>query len=124
MSLISWQWDIYPNAHADRRNLAIHVVTNPMFIAGALAVPLGLVTFTWLTAVAGLITMPFVMFVQGIGHRMEKEPPAAFKGPLEAVQRIFSEQLYNFPRYVLTGKFAEAWAAAGPTDSPRSSASA
>jgi len=123
VSLLSWQWGIYPSAHADRRNLAIHVITNPIFIAGLVAVPLGLITMTWLTAIAGVLAMPLVMFIQGRGHRLEKEPPAPFRGPLDVLGRIFLEQLVNFPRYVITGKFADAWAAAS-TDSPRSSASA
>lgn len=128
MSLLSWQWDLYPSAHADRRNLAIHIFTNPIFIAGFLAVPLGLVTFSWITMIVGLLAMPLVMFIQGRGHGMEKVPPVPFRGPGDAIGRIFLEQLVNFPRYVITGGFADAWTNAGgstdSTDSPRSSASA
>jgi hypothetical protein len=112
VSLIAWQWDIYPSAHRDRRNLLIHLVTNPLFIAGVLAVPAGLVTQFWLTSIFGVVVMPLVMFVQGRGHKLEKEPPAPFRGPLDVVGRIFAEQLINFPRFVITGKWIDAWFAA------------
>ena len=55
MNLLEWQWSYYANVHRDRRNLAIHLATNPLFIAGVFAVPAGLVTRLWLTAVFGLI---------------------------------------------------------------------
>jgi hypothetical protein len=120
--LLVGQGSYYASVHRDRRNLAIHIATNPLFIAGLLAVPLGLATKQWVTAVVGVILMPLVVFVQGrLGHPMEKEQPPALKGPLDVVSRLFAEQLVTFPRYVLSGKLSEAWDA---TDSPRSSASA
>lgn len=121
MSLLEWQWGYYANVHRDRRSLAIHLATNPLFIAGVIAVPAGLITLQWLTVVFGVVVMPLAIFLQGLGHKMEKEQPPALKGPLDVIGRIFAEQLITFPRYVLGGKLLDAWLA---TDSPRSSTSA
>src|SRR5258708_9265565 len=32
--LLKWQWSIYPDAHVDRRNLALHAASAPLFVAG------------------------------------------------------------------------------------------
>ena len=32
--LVRWQWQLYPPGHRDRRNLAIHIATVPLFQAG------------------------------------------------------------------------------------------
>ena len=108
--LLAWQWSIYPSVHRDRRNLVVHLLTMPIFAAGLLAVPVGLVARAWMTAVIGVVSMIAVMIVQGIGHRLEKNPPPEFEGPLDAVRRSFAEQLVTFPRYVLSGEIARAWA--------------
>jgi len=49
------------------------------------------------------------MALQGRGHRRESEPPAPFEGWLDAILRIFAEQLITFPRFVLSGEFARSW---------------
>jgi hypothetical protein len=48
------------------------------------------------------------MFLQGRSHRTEKVRPAAVRGPLDVAQRIFVEQWFTFPRYVLSGELARA----------------
>jgi hypothetical protein len=35
--------------------------------------------------------------------------PKPFRGPLDAVRRMLSEQYYKFPRFVLTGAWLRAW---------------
>ncbi len=34
--LLRWQWELYPPAHRDRRNLTIHLLTAPLFQLGVL----------------------------------------------------------------------------------------
>ena len=41
--LLAWQWSLYGAAHRDRRNLLLHVVTVPLFMAGCLT----LLTLPW-----------------------------------------------------------------------------
>jgi hypothetical protein len=41
--------------------------------------------------------------IQGAGHKIEPNPPLPFAGPGDFVKRIFSEQFYKFPKFVLSG---------------------
>lgn len=101
----------YPPRHTDRRNLMIHVVTNPLFLAGNVALVAAPVTVWW-SALVGVGAMAVAMALQGRGHRIETTPPEPFGGPLDVARRIFAEQWVTFPRYVLSGGFARAWRAA------------
>lgn len=110
--LLGWQWSIYPDGHRDRRNLALHAATVPLFLAGTAAVaasPIAGVGF----AVAGAAAMLASVAAQGRGHKREKTPPAPFRGPGDFLARIFVEQWVTFPRFALSGRFAEAWRRAG-----------
>ncbi len=35
--LLAWQWQQYSGAHRDRRNLLVHALTVPVFLAGTCA---------------------------------------------------------------------------------------
>jgi hypothetical protein len=107
-SLIPWQWAQYPSGHRARRNLVLHLLTVPLFQAGTLA----LLAAPWLSgwlALAGVAAMALAMAAQGRGHRGEATPPVPFAGPLDVVTRIFVEQWVTFPRYVISGRLADAW---------------
>ena len=99
--LLRWQWSLYPEAHRDRRNLALHALTAPLFLAGTLL----LFVKPWI----GLPLMLVALVAQGRGHKLEKTAPAPFEGPLDVPKRFFAEQFVTFPRYVLSGEFARAW---------------
>jgi len=106
--LLKWQWSLYPGAHRDRRNLALHAATAPIFLAGTCA----LVASPLLgvgAAVGGLGAMVATIAVQGRGHKLEALAPSPFLGPADVVKRFFAEQWITFPRYVLSGGFARAW---------------
>lgn len=110
--LLAWQFRNYPNGHRDRRNLALHVATAPLFIAGTCGVVLAPFTSPWLLGFAvAALALPLV--VQGRGHRLEANPPAPFLGPGDFVVRLLVEQWVTFPRYVLSGGFSRAWREAG-----------
>ncbi|HEY1908218.1 MAG TPA: terminase [Myxococcaceae bacterium] len=109
-SLLAWQWSRYPAGHRDRRNLMVHAVTAPVFQVGTIGVVMGPFVSGWL-ALAGLAAMGGVMMLQGRTHRLERNPPAPFRGPGDVVARFFAEQWLTFPRYVASGAFGEAWRA-------------
>jgi hypothetical protein len=110
--LIRWQWRHYPDVHRDRRNLVIHLVTQPLFVAGLAALVVApLSGALWLLG-AGPVAMGTAVALQGRGHRLEVTPPLPFEGPLDVVFRLFVEQLVTFPRFVLSGGLARAWRAA------------
>ena len=111
--LLDWQRSHYPEAHRNRRNLAIHAATVPLFLLGGVAVVLA-IAFAWWLAPAGIATMIAAIAMQGRGHARERARPAPFRGALDAVARIVAEQWVTFPRFVLSGEFAAAWRAAKP----------
>ena len=106
--LLAWQWRLYRDNHRDRRNLVIHVCTQPLFAAGTAALVAAPFVSLWLL-VAGPAAMALAMGLQGRGHRLEETPPVPFSGPLDVLLRIFAEQLITFPRFVLSGALARAW---------------
>lgn len=108
-NLVVWQFRAYPSAHASRLNLLLHALTAPLFVAGALTAPAGLALGRASVAVAGLGAVLAAAAMQARGHRLEANPPAPFRSPLDAVARLVVEQFVTFPRFVLSGRFAEAW---------------
>jgi len=112
-----WQFRNYPQAHRDRRNLALHAATAPLFVAGTCAVVLAPFSSIWLLVFA-VPALALPLAVQGRGHHLEAIPPSPFLGPADFASRLFVEQWVTFPRYVLGGGFARAWRQAG-APSPR-----
>lgn len=105
--LAAWQSRDYALYHQSRRNLLLHIVAVPLFLVGnALALGALLVQAWALAAGAALLSLA-AFAVQGLGHKGEAVPPVPFKGPGEAVARIVVEQWVTFPRFVLSGGWAE-----------------
>ncbi len=105
--LLSWQWEGYEQNHHNRTNLLIHIATAPLFILGVVAVLLS-PALGWAALAAGLGGMAVALVAQGRGHRREANAPEPFLGPGDFVARFFVEQLVNFPRFVLSGKWRQA----------------
>ena len=110
--LLEWQWQGYPRYHGSRANLLIHIVAVPLFLAGNVALALALWRGAWPLALVALSGMGVSLALQGRGHRMEQVPPEPFAGPGQALARLFFEQWLTFPRFVLSGGFRRALAAA------------
>jgi len=118
--LLAWQFRNYPNGHRDRRNLALHALTQPLFLLGTCALLLSPLLGARLLAFA-VPALIAPLAVQGLGHGMEPNRPSPFLGPGDYLARLFVEQWITFPRFVLGGGFARAWRAAGglPAGLPR-----
>lgn len=102
-NLAAWQWATYERGHRDRLSLMLHMLGVPMFVAGVLAaVRLALAGFVAGAAIALSVAVAGFL-LQGIGHRREAEPPVPFDGPGDFLARVFVEQFFTFPRFVLTG---------------------
>jgi hypothetical protein len=72
--LLPWQWKLYPDNHAARRNLMLHVASVPVFQLGT--VGLVLAPFTSLAwALGGAVAMVGAVALQGKGHRWSTWPP-------------------------------------------------
>ena len=106
--LLAWQWKRYPPSHRNRTNLLVHALTAPFFLAGTLALAASPFVSSFWLGLGGLGAMLGVVLLQGRTHRTEVVRPAPFRGPLDVAQRLFVEQWFTFPRYVLSGEFARA----------------
>ena len=106
--LLRWQWSHYPEGHRDRRNLVLHAMTNPLFLAGTVAVITSPLAGGRL-ALCGFLAMLGAMVVQGRGHKLERSAPVPFRGPADVLARFFVEQWVTFPRFVVSGEYARAW---------------
>ncbi|WP_394843117.1 terminase [Pendulispora brunnea] len=116
-SVFTRQWNNYRNVHHSRKNLLIHLLTVPVFMAGTVSVGAGIALAVMGKASAlgavgaiagGLLAMILAIGVQGVGHKTEEQAPEPFAGPKDVILRIFAEQWITFPRYVLSGEFARA----------------
>jgi hypothetical protein len=106
--LLAAQRAAYTESHHNRRNLALHILTVPLFIGGSVAVVAAPFVSWWLL-LAGFVAMLAALAAQGKGHSLEANRPVPFRGPLDAALRIFAEQWITFPRFVFSGGFARAW---------------
>jgi hypothetical protein len=116
--LLRWQWSLYPDGHRDRVNLALHAATVPLFLAGTVSLA------AWPMAgpaagIAGAAALLASVAAQGRGHKTEQVRPVPFRGRGDFVARFFVEQWVTFPRFVLSGGFADAWRRAGTAMRPR-----
>ncbi len=106
--LLSRQWRGYARNHRHPRNLLLHIVAVPMFMAGTVLLAYGLLALSLPALALGIVCMGMSMALQGRGHRLEAEAPEPFAGPADIARRILAEQWITFPRYVLSGQW---WAA-------------
>ncbi len=110
--LVQWQWEGYSQFHGSRMNLLIHVFAVPMFILSTLNAVWATVNAQWFFASSSIGGMLIAFMAQAVGHAQEKNPAIPFDGPLDAVTRIFVEQFFNFPRFVVSGGWLKAYRSA------------
>ncbi|WP_373377899.1 terminase [Cupriavidus nantongensis] len=124
--LLRWQWRGYARNHQHPRNLLLHIVAVPMFMAGTVLGLYGLLRLNLPAIALGLVCMGMSMALQGRGHRLEAHAPEPFAGPADIAGRILAEQWITFPRYVLSGQWWRALAGRGaaPTAAPARSGDA
>lgn len=107
-SLRRAQWESYARYHQSRRNLLLHIVFVPLFLAGNLAFLVALIERRWLVALGAAVSTAVALAIQGRGHRDEPLAPQPFTSPWNALSRILLEQWLTFPRFVLCGAWLRA----------------
>ncbi|UCF46779.1 MAG: DUF962 domain-containing protein [Myxococcales bacterium] len=100
--------DDYGHFHKNKTNLIMHLLVVPLFVVGIVYALLAAMQGRWLAAVLALLLPLVSIAVQGAGHKKEPNPPLPFDGPGDFVKRIFSEQFYKFPKFVLSGEWLRA----------------
>ncbi len=107
--IIKRQWQGYAKFHQSRVNLLIHVIAVPVFILGVVQFLFALLYFKFLSVIFSLLLMALSMGAQGIGHKKEAIPAEPFTSAQNAIVRILLEQLYTFPKFVLSGGWYQAY---------------
>lgn len=108
-ALARWQWQDYGEYHQTRRNLRIHIVAVPGFLAGNILVLVALGLRWPSMAVVGVVLSLVAFALQGAGHKNELLVPKRFTGPLNFLGRMFMEQWVTFPRFVASGGWLRNW---------------
>jgi len=98
----------YAHFHKNRTNLLLHIVVVPIFVLGVVYAIVAAFQGRWLAAMLSLLLPLISIAVQGAGHKREPNPPLPFHGPGDFVKRIFSEQFFKFPLFVLSGDWRRA----------------
>jgi hypothetical protein len=94
----------YAHFHKNKKNLLLHIAMVPLFVVGVIYALLAAMQGRWLAAVLALLLPLISIAVQGAGHKQEPNPPLPFDGPADFVKRIFAEQFFKFPKFVLSGE--------------------
>ena len=89
------------------RNLLIHIVAVPLFQLATLLLIGGLFGRSATTVIIAVVAMIVALVLQGRGHRREPDAPAPFEGAADFVSRFVVEQWITFPRFVLSGAWAD-----------------
>jgi hypothetical protein len=115
--ILDRQWEGYDKYHRSRINLWTHVFAVPVFIFGTLSLLVSIINVNALLSLISIGIMAAAMGIQGFGHKKEALPAAPFTSAKNAVIRIFLEQLYTFPKFLLSGKWYSALRVDRHTDS-------
>lgn len=108
-NIIKWQWDDYTKYHKSRANLLLHIFTVPVFLVGLMLFIWNVFDFNAWPIFYSILCMASSIAIQGIGHGQEQYSPEPFTSVTNAVFRIMLEQLYTFPKFVLTGGWLNAY---------------
>lgn len=118
--LVSWQWQGYPTFHQRPLTLWLHVLAVPTFVVATLSAVASAATLHFVGAGIAVGVMALAFVAQAFAHGREPNPAIPFEGVSDLVTRIFLEQFFTFPRFVLSGGWARALRA--HSESARSSA--
>ena len=111
--LARWQWDGYPTYHQRPLTLWLHLFAVPAFVASTASLALHLARLDLAGVGLALLGMVVAFGAQGFAHQREHNPAIAFDGPGDALSRVFLEQFFTFPRFVLSGRWWRALRAPG-----------
>lgn len=99
----------YSHAHAHRTNLLIHLVTVPLFILAHLGLVAAISYRKPLPAMTCVGVALVSLGLQRNGHALEAQAPKPFSSGWNFATRLYTEQFYTFPKFVLSGEFQKNW---------------
>ncbi|MEM0980374.1 MAG: Mpo1-like protein [Cyanobacteria bacterium P01_H01_bin.58] len=99
----------YSRVHAHRTNLLIHLVAVPLFILAHVGLVAAIAYRKPLPALTCIGVAMASLGLQRKGHALEVQAPAPFSSGWNFAARLYTEQFYAFPRFVVSGEFQESW---------------
>ena len=104
----------YASVHAHRGNLLLHLFAVPLFVGGVIVALAWALQGRFYTAALCFLAPAGAMGLQALGHSWEARQPEPFRNPIHMAARIFREQFWVFPRFVLSGGWLAAWRGVHP----------
>ena len=102
----------YSHVHAHRTNLLIHSVAVPLFILAHVGLVVAIAYRKPLPALACVGVAVTSLGAQRKGHDLEVQSPEPFSSGWNFATRLYTEQFYTFPKFVLSGEFQKSWSVA------------
>ncbi|MEO1348001.1 MAG: terminase [Cyanobacteria bacterium J06635_15] len=102
----------YSHVHAHRTNLLIHSVAVPLFILAHVGLVAAISSRKPLPALTCVGVAAASLGLQRKGHALEVQAPEPFSNGWNFATRLYTEQFYTFPKFVLSGEFQESWSGA------------
>lgn len=99
----------YAQVHSHRTNLLIHLIAVPFFIGAHLGLVHAIIQQKPLSALMYVGLAVVFLGLQRWGHALEAKTPAPFCNGLDFLTRLYTEQFYTFPMFVLSGGFKKNW---------------
>jgi hypothetical protein len=100
---LAWQWQDYSARHRNDVNLIIHIFAVPLFIWGNILLVLGIFELSLVNILFGILFALVALLLQYKGHAREAIPPVRFRNGKDFILRVYAEQFWTFPRFVITG---------------------
>ena len=99
----------YPHVHAHRTNLLIHLVAVPLFVLAHVGLVAAIAYRKPLPALTCVGVAVASLGLQRKGHALEVQAPEPFSSGWNFATRLYTEQFYTFPKFVLSGEFQKNW---------------
>ena len=99
----------YSHVHAHRTNLLIHLVAVPLFGLAHVGLATAIAYRKPLPALTCVSVAVASLGLQRKGHSLEMQAPDPFSSGWNFATRIYTEQLYTFPKFVLSGELQKNW---------------
>ena len=99
----------YSHVHAHRTNLLIHLVAVPLFVFAHVGLAAAIAYRKPLPALTCVGVAAASLGLQRKGHDLEVQAPEPFSSGWNFATRLYTEQFYSFPKFVLSGDFQQSW---------------
>jgi hypothetical protein len=95
--------------HTHRTNLLIHLVAVPLFILAHVGLVAAIAYRKPVSALTCVGSAVVSLGLQRKGHTLEAQAPTPFSSGWNFATRLYTEQFYTFPKFVLSGDFQRNW---------------